>query len=184
MAVFGIGFILCALASIGARDRPLVARLSARLGTGAALPCAICLAVLASSALAGWAASLVVPAIVRGLAPVLAAVSLVLGAVQLIALRPRRVPEEPTRSFGAIFLVLLAGQAFDPARLAIFGLAVWTGDTVAATLGGVLGSGIALTATADGRAASNARLWSVLAASVLIAAAGAMAFGARPFLID
>jgi hypothetical protein len=52
---------------------------------------------------------------------------------------------EPTRSLGAIALVLLAGQVTDAARFLVLALSVATGNAVLAAAGGALGSGAVLT---------------------------------------
>jgi hypothetical protein len=58
----------------------------------------------------------------------------------------RPAPAEPTRSLGAIALVLLAEQVADAARFFVLALAVATGAPPLAAAGGALGSGAVLTA--------------------------------------
>ena len=69
----------------------------------------------------------------------------VLGSL-LLLIRSRAAPAEPTRSLGAMALVLFAGQITDAARFFVLALAVATGAPVLAAMGGALGSGAVLTA--------------------------------------
>jgi len=74
------------------------------------------------------------------------AMALLLAALELFFLRARAAPKEPTRSTGAILLVLLTGQLTDATRFLVLALAVATGDMVLTAAGGAVGSGVALTA--------------------------------------
>ena len=69
-----------------------------------------------------------------------------LAALELMFASARRAPAEPTRSLGAIALVLFAGQLTDAARFLVLALAVASGEPALAAVGGALGSGAVLTA--------------------------------------
>ena len=60
---------------------------------------------------------------------------------EITATRPvkAKAPREPTRSLGAIAIVLLARQIGDGARFAVFALAAWASLPFAAGLGGAMG---------------------------------------------
>jgi hypothetical protein len=73
------------------------------------------------------------------------AVALAAGALEAWFTKPPRAPAEPTRSLGAMALVLLAGQATDAARFFVLALAVATAEPGLAAAGGALGSGAVLT---------------------------------------
>ena len=55
-----------------------------------------------------------------------------------------KTPQEPTRSLGAIAIVLLARQMGDGARFAVFAVAAWTVVPLTAGLGGALGGAAAV----------------------------------------
>lgn len=131
---------------MGGREAVRVARLSAALGAGTGLLVAGWLACIAASALAARLGA----GIAAGLAPeakaMLVAMALLLAALELAILRPGRAPAEPTRSFGAIALVLSAAQLTAAAGFLVFALAGATGAPSLAATGGALGSGVVLTA--------------------------------------
>lgn len=129
--------------SLGGRDQLLVARLGDRLGkdgwlfvVGAA---AAIISALAMAA-AGLALTISLPA---PAADMLVAIALLFAAVELAWNRPARLPEEPTRSLFATFLVLLARQIGDAARFCVFAFASG-GSAWIAGAGGALGGTAAL----------------------------------------
>ncbi len=75
----------------------------------------------------------------RPAAQMLVAFALMLAAAELAWPVRAEAPREPTRSLGALGLVLLARQIGDGARFAVFALAVWTTSPVTAALGGAMG---------------------------------------------
>lgn len=74
----------------------------------------------------------------------LVAIALLLAGIELVLLRPGRAPAEPTRSFGAILIVLSAAQLTAAAGFLVFALAAATGVPWLAAAGGALGSGAVL----------------------------------------
>lgn len=67
------------------------------------------------------------------------ALALVIAGVEGLLQRSPAMPAEPTRSLGAIVLVLLALMAADPVRLAALAFAIFPGTPSAAGLGAVCG---------------------------------------------
>jgi len=62
-----------------------------------------------------------------------------LAALELLVLRPKPRPAEPTGSLGALAVVLLAQQLTDAARLLIFALAASSAVPQFAIFGGMIG---------------------------------------------
>lgn len=143
------GFLLALLACLAVmapgRDGVRMAQLADRLGPGAGLLLPIWLSALASNALAAWLSALLAPAMPPRVRLMFLALALVLAAVELALRRHPRAPQEPTRSTGAILLVLLASQVTDGARLLVLAVALYTAQPVAAAVGGALASGAVLT---------------------------------------
>lgn len=128
------------IVGVGARDQMLVAALSARLGQRPAL----LLVALASSVLAAgaafWLAGRFAPQLDAPTQRMLAVLALGLAALEMLLLRPRALPAEPTQSLGAFATVLLAQQVLDAARFLLFAIVVASPFAVAAGLGGAIGS--------------------------------------------
>lgn len=145
MTGFLLAFLAIVVAGTGARDQLLIAALAARQGQRPAL----LLVAAASAALAAgaalWLAASFAPQLASPARQMLAVLALALAAVEMIALRSRRVPVEPTQSLGAFAVVLLALQLTDAARFVLFAIAVASLLPGAAALGGALG-GIAVAA--------------------------------------
>lgn len=139
-----LAFLACALVTIAGRDQLRVARLSHRLGPGPGLFAAIWASALLASGVAAWAAGLIAPLLFADAKLVFAALALGLAAAELLVLKAGRAPKEPTRSAGAIFLVLAVSQTLDAARFIVLALAVATAEPWAAAIGGALGSGAAM----------------------------------------
>jgi putative Ca2+/H+ antiporter (TMEM165/GDT1 family) len=129
--------------SLGGRDQLLAARLAERLGRGGGLLAAGVLASTLSAfamAFAGLALALVLPG---PAADMLVAVGLLLAAAELAWPRRSALPEEPTRSLFATFIVLLARQIGDAARFLVFAFAAG-GSAWLAGAGGALGGAAAI----------------------------------------
>jgi hypothetical protein len=141
---FLFALIACLLASLGARDQVLVARVTAAQGARPLLLVIALLAAAATAALAGWAAARLLGDLAPPLRSVAAGLVLVLAGGEMLLLGPGKPPAEPTRSLFAAFLVIFAHQLTDAARLLVLALGVGTAAPVAAGLGGALGSGAAL----------------------------------------
>ena len=90
----------------------------------------------------GWAGSVLAPLLVPRARILLVAMALGLAALELIIIRPRRKPEEPTESLGAFAIVLVAQQLTDAARLLVFVMAASSAVPHLASAGGMLGSAV------------------------------------------
>jgi putative Ca2+/H+ antiporter (TMEM165/GDT1 family) len=80
----------------------------------------------------------------RRAAQMLVAFALGVAAIELALPIRLKTPQEPTRSIGAVTIVLLARQIGDGARFAVFALAAWTAVPLTAGLGGALGGAVAV----------------------------------------
>ncbi|MFA7588301.1 MAG: hypothetical protein WCY11_19290 [Novosphingobium sp.] len=128
------------LAGIGARDQATLAGLVERLGPS---PLALATAIatgITSSALAAWMAVAVAPLLTADARLLFAAMALALAGAESLLLSPGRKPREPTRSLGALAIVLLGHQLTDAARFLVFAIAVATAAPIAAGAGGAAGS--------------------------------------------
>jgi putative Ca2+/H+ antiporter (TMEM165/GDT1 family) len=159
--------------SLGGRDQLLAARLAERLGKGGGL---LAVGVLASAlsafamAVAGLALALVLPG---PAADMLVAIGLLLAAAELAWHRRAALPEEPTRSLFAIFVVLLARQIGDGARFLVFAFAAG-GSAWLAGAGGALGgsAAIALGIAASGELTRWPLRWVRVGLAALLAIVG------------
>jgi hypothetical protein len=146
MPALFLALLTSALAMAGGRSAGLTARMSGELKAGTALLVVCWVAAAASSALAGWAGVLLAPLMAPAAKAMFVAAALALAALELLFARTPTAPAEPTRSLGAIALVLVAGQVTDAARFLVLALAVATAAPELAAVGGTLGSGAVLTA--------------------------------------
>lgn len=147
MTSFYLALIAVLLAGIGARDQVTLARLTLAQG---ARPLALVLAValaVATAAAAAVAASAIAPTMPPPARQVMAAMALVLAGGESLLIVSARKPAEPTRSLGALALVLAAQQLTDAPRFLVFAMGVGTGSPVLAGAAGAL-SGAALMAMA------------------------------------
>lgn len=146
MSGFLFAFLAVALAATGARDQMLVAGLAARNGQKLGLlVVAIASSMLAAAAIA-WAAQAILPLLAPAARRLFAAIALGLAGAELLLVRPKAPPEEPTQSLGATAIVLFAQELTDGARFLIAGMAVATGAPLAAGLGGAAAGAVAVTA--------------------------------------
>lgn len=134
----------CFLASFGARDQVLMARLRARLGPSKALlvvgvACAVATGFIAARA-GAWLSGMMS----ESAASMFAALALFFAGAELAW--PHRFVRvlEPTRSLGAIALVLFARQITDGSRFLVCAIAAAAALPVMAGLGGALGGAAAI----------------------------------------
>lgn len=139
MVGFLLALIATALLGLGARDQVLVAGIAARQDQRPAILLVAlgCAAIAAAAAV--WLASSFAPLLEPPARRMLAVLALGLAAIEMIALRPKPAPLEPTQSLGAFGTVLLAQQLFDAARFVLFAIVVASILPSAAGLGGALG---------------------------------------------
>lgn len=175
MDSFLFALLLVFALAFGARDQWLVAQWSDALGRSVPLLLLGIVCAVLSAALMAWLgegfAALLPPRASR----MLVAFALALAAFELVWPVKNIAPREPTRSLGAIAIVLAARQVGDAARITIFALAASAHWPASAALGGAIGGGAAI---ALGWSLGAARLsrWPVLelrrslAAGLLVAA--------------
>ena len=183
MRPFFFALVAAALTTLAGREAVRVARLSASLGRAPALLVAASLACLVASLVAARLGA----AAAAGLAPeartVLVGIALVLAAAEVLVLRPGHAPAEPTRSFGAVLLVLVAEQLTAAAAVLVFALAGASGAPWLAAAGGGAGSGAVLAAAWSMGARWEARMplgpLRYAVAGLLLAAAVVMGLPAR-----
>jgi putative Ca2+/H+ antiporter (TMEM165/GDT1 family) len=139
MPAFFLTLIATAVASAGARDQLLVARLAAVLGESRVL-LAVCFAASAlSAAFAAWLGSLVADWLPPDAKDMLVAIALLLAAFELAWPWRGKEIAEPTRSFFAALVVLLSRQVGDGARFLVFALAAAMPYPLLVGMGGFLG---------------------------------------------
>lgn len=140
-------FIACLLAGIGARDQLTVAGLAARQGQRPLLLAVAVLTSVATAGVAAWAGLMVLPILAGntngGL--ILAALATTFAGGEMLLLRAKGLPDEPTQSLGATGIVLMAYQLTDAGRFFVFALAIASAAPIPAGLGGALGSAMAVT---------------------------------------
>lgn len=146
MPSFFLALLLSALAALGGREAVRVARLAAGLGQATGLLAACWLAAITGMVLAAWLGAGVAQYLHPDAKGMLLALALVMAAVELLMIGPGRKPLEPTRSFGAIVLVLAAGQLTGSGGFVVFALAGKAGIPALAAAGGAVGAGAVLTA--------------------------------------
>jgi Ca2+/H+ antiporter, TMEM165/GDT1 family len=166
--------LVFALAS-GGRGQWLVAQFSDALGRSAPLLLVGMACAALSAVLMAWLGAGLAELLPRRAGQMLVAVALALAAVELAWPVKLPAPREPTRSLGAIAIVLGARQVGDAGRIAVFALAAWAHWPVTAALGGALGGAGAIALGWSLGAAGLARwplakLRRVLAAALLVAA--------------
>lgn len=158
MPALFLALLTSSLAMLGGRSARLVARMAQALGGSAGLLFAGWLGAMASSALAAWMGAVLAPRMPPAGKAMFVALALALAAIELVITRERPPPAEPTRSLGAIALVLFAAQVTDAARFLVLALALATGAPAMAGVGGALGSGAVLGAAWSLRGEWDARL--------------------------
>ncbi|WP_330658295.1 hypothetical protein [Erythrobacter sp.] len=141
--------------ALGGRDQLTVAHFSDALGRSGSLLALGIAASAASAALMAWAGASLAAILPSRAAEMLVAFALAIAAAELAW--PARVkrPAEPTRSLGAIAIVVLARQVGDAARFAVFAFAAEAVYPVVTVIGGAIGGGAAI---ALGWYAGGARL--------------------------
>jgi hypothetical protein len=145
MPALFLALLTCALAMLGSRPALLTARLAGDAGGGAALLVVCWIVSAITAALAGWAGSALAPLMAPAAGAMFVAAALAIAAIELAILKLPARPAEPTRSLGAVSLVLFAGQVTDAARFLILAVGVATEAPAFAAFGGAFASGAVLT---------------------------------------
>lgn len=143
------GFLLALLLvfalALGGRDQWMVAHWADGLGQSLPLLLIGVVAAAVSAAAMAWVGAEFAGLLPRKAAQMLVAFALALAAFELAWAVKAKTPLEPTRSLGAIAIVLLARQIGDGARFVVFALAAWASLPTATALGGALGGAAAIT---------------------------------------
>jgi len=183
---FFLALLAAAAATLAGREAVRVARLSAALGAGAGLLVACWLACAVGSGVAAWLGWRIAALLGPDVKAMLVAIALLLAAGELALLRPGRTPREPTRSFGAIALVLGAAQLTSAGGFLVLALAAIAPMPGLAAFGGAIGGGAVLTAAWRAGAEWEARVplgplrWGI--AALLLLAAGLSGLGVSGLL--
>ncbi len=132
------------LASVGARDQLLIARLRTAFGPSTSLLGIAMLSATATAFVAAWIGGELSQIMSASAATMFVAFALLAAAFELGW--PNRVakPKEPTSSLGAVFIVLFARQITDAARFIVLALSVALASPMLAGLGGAIAGSAAL----------------------------------------
>ncbi len=175
MPAFFLTFIAVVAAMVAGRDAMRVARLRSTLGWTGPLVVTVLLAAFAGAGLAAWIARGIAPLIPADFKPFVVAVALLLAGLEVLLRTPPEKPREPTRSMGAITLVLLLGMVTDASGFIILSLAIATGEALLAAAGGAMGALVvlvgAIVAAEDWQALPLEVMRRVVGAGLILAAA-------------
>ena len=137
-------FIAVILCGIGARDHMLIhnlIRITGRtsliltIGIGCAVGCSI---------VAAAAAAELIPHMPIGGRHMMALLATGWAGIEALVLSPRKPPNEPSQSLGALSLVLITSQITDVARMLVFAIAVSSGAALPAGAGGAFGACVSM----------------------------------------
>lgn len=145
VTAFILALIGAVVAGFGARDQLLVAALRDRLGQTMPLLAAGLATAAGAACVAAWAGTLVGSTLSKDAATMFVAIAMLVAAVECALPVRQPAPAEPTRSLGAIAIVLFARQLTDAARFLVLAVAATYAAPEMAALGGALG-GAALVA--------------------------------------
>ena len=132
------------LAATGARDQLLVARLAGALGRGNGLLVVALASSATTATIAAWAGAMLARTMSESAATMFVAIALLLAAGECAWPNRERAPREPTRSLGAMAIVLFARQLTDASRFLVAAFAVVFATWPLAALGGTIGGGAAV----------------------------------------
>lgn len=145
MSGFLFAFLVTLLASLGARDQLLVARITAVQGARVSLLAVALLSTIATCAGAAWLSGALAQQVPGNARLVFAGFALVLAGGEALLLGTRRKgPQEPTRSLFAALVVLAAQQITDAVRFLVLALGLLWSSPALAAMGGAAGGAIAL----------------------------------------
>ena len=129
------------LTATGARDQLLVARLAGVLGASTPLLVVALASSAVTAGIAAWAGAWLARTMSEDAATMFVAIALLLAAVECAWPNREKTPREPTRSLGALAIVLFARQLTDASRFLVAAFAVVFAYWPLAGLGGALGGG-------------------------------------------
>lgn len=131
--------VLVFAVGLGGRDQMLVARLSSGLEQSPLLLGLGCLCAFISAGVMAFAGATMAEILPARAADMLVAFALAIAAFELFWPIRMKPMDEPTRSLGAIGIVLLARQVGDAARFIVFAIAAEATYPLVAFIGGGLG---------------------------------------------
>jgi hypothetical protein len=134
-----LAFLAALLSGVGARDQMLLGGLAARRPVPPMLLAVALSTTVLAAVVAAKTAQVLSPMLIPDARVMFAGLAALLAGAECLVIRPRRTPEEPTRSVFAAAIVLLAHQLTDGARFLIFAIAVATAVPTGAALGGAAG---------------------------------------------
>ncbi len=144
MTAFFFALVASFLAATGARDQLLVAGLRARLGPAPGLLVVALASAVATAFLASWFGAQLSQGMSRDASTMFVALAMLLAAFECIWPNRTPRPQEPTRSLGAIAIVLFLRQLTDASRFLVAAFAVALASPTLAGLGGSIGGGAAV----------------------------------------
>jgi hypothetical protein len=127
------------ISGLGARDQMTVAGLSLRQGARPGVLVVGLVVSVVTASFAAWAAALIAPVMAPRARLFLSALALALAGGESLLIVSRNRTKEPTRSLGALAIVLLSYQLTDAARFLVFAIAVATDAPAPAGIAGALG---------------------------------------------
>lgn len=139
MDAFLLAFILTFLIALGGREQLIVAQFADELERSLPLFVTGALCALISAAIMAYAGASMAAILPPRAAQMLVAFALGIAAFELFWRVKVKPMKEPTRSYIAIGVVLLARQVGDAARFIIFALAAWSVYPTTALIGGAIG---------------------------------------------
>lgn len=166
---FLLALMLVFALALGGRDQWLVGHWADALGQSRALLLTGCATAMLSAAVMAWLGAEFAALLPPRAAQMLVAFALGIAAFELVWPVKRKTVQEPTRSLGAIAIVLLARQWGDGARFAVFALAAWASLPQATAVGGALG-GAAAIALGWGMGATGLARWPLRPVRLMLAA--------------
>lgn len=179
MTGFFLALLAALLAGLGARDQVMLAELSRSQGIR---PAALCVAIATCAgacAFAAWASQAVAPMLNANARLFLAGLALAFAGAEALVLGAARAPREPTRSLGALAIVLAAQQLTDATRFLVFAISL-AAYTPGLAAGGATAAGAILLgwawAAPDLLAAREVRLARRIIGAVLLVAGLGLSF--------
>lgn len=139
MDAFLLALILTFGIALGGREQLIVAQFAESLERSAPLLATATFCAVISAAVMAYAGASFSAILPRRAAEMLVAFALAAAAVELAWPVKTKPMKEPTRSYVAIGVVLLARQVGDAARFVIFALAAWAVYPTTALIGGAIG---------------------------------------------
>ena len=144
MTSFLFAMVASFLAATGSRDQLLVAHLRERLGSSYALLLLAMATAIATAFIAAWFGGTLAGQLSSDAATMFVAIAMLLAAVECAWPIRARQPQEPTRSLGAIGIVLFLRQLTDASRFLIAAFAAALASPMLAASGGAIGGAAAV----------------------------------------